>query len=174
MIVAVVIGPIVAVVIADRNRKNSESNERREHVFRSLMATRSSNLSPSHVESLNLVDVLFQDGTKHGNRVVDQWKLYLDHLNDTNYPRDSWGTKRHELLVELLYEMSGYLKYSFDKSHIKKGTYYPSGYSEAENETIETRKLWLSILRDERGLPMTARTTPPVDPFESPTSRGEQ
>jgi hypothetical protein len=46
--------------------------------------------------------------------------------------------------------------YSFDKSQIKAGAYYPGGYSDAEVDQLEARKLWLEVLRGQRPLPMRA------------------
>ena len=156
MIVAVLSGPIVAVQLTEWLRRRRELRDRRDWMFRTLMATRNATLAPAHVEALNLVDVLFHGSTAQERRVVDAWRLYLSHLNDHQYPRESWGVRRAELLVELLFEMGVAIGYSFDRSHIKAGTYYPGGYSDAEIDHLETRKLWLEVLRGNRELPMRA------------------
>ena len=156
MIVAVLAGPIVAVQLTEWLRRSRERHDRRDWVFRTLMATRNANLAPAHVEALNLVDILFHGSSPQERRVVDAWRLYLSHLNDHQYPRESWGVRRGELLVELLLEMGVAIGYSFERSHIKAGTYYPGGYSDAEVDQLETRKLWLEILRGKRELPMRA------------------
>jgi hypothetical protein len=102
IVIATLCGPFLAVYITERQRKKAEVKERKAKVFRSLMATRSANLVPAHIESLNLVEAEFDSGTKDERHVVDAWRLYLAHLNDRNYPKASWGSKREELLVELL------------------------------------------------------------------------
>jgi len=161
MIAAVFLGPIVAVRLTEWLRHQKEFGQRRDGIFRTLMATRNATLAPVHVEALNLVDVLFHKGTPQDRKVVDAWRLYLSHLNDHNYPKDSWAARRAELLVELLFEMGVALGYSFDKSQIKSGAYYPGGYSDAELDQLEARKLWLEVLRGRRQLPMRAEVYGP-------------
>jgi hypothetical protein len=119
------------------------------------MATRRSNLAVAHIESLNLLELEFHSSNEMDKKVVDNWKLYLAHLCDTNYqPKNGWEQRRQELLVDFLYEISMAIGYSFDKSSIKTGAYAPQGYVDFENENTETRKLWLEILRGKRGIPV--------------------
>ena len=161
MIGAIVVGPIIAVQLTEWIRRQQNLRDRKEWAFRALMATRNATLAPAHVEALNLVDVLFHSQKPQERKVVDAWKLYLSHLQDRGYPKESWGVRKNELLHELLYEMGMALGYSFDRSHIKSGTYYPEGYSDAEVDQIETRKLWLEILRNERPIKMATSIIPP-------------
>ena len=173
MIFAVVSGPVVAVQLTEWLRQSKEKRERKDGIFRTLMATRNANLAPNHVEALNLVDVLFHGPSPQEKRVVEAWRLYLSHLNDSSYPREAWGTRRSELLVELLFEMGTALGYTFERSHIKSGTYYPGGYSDAEIDQQETRKLWLEVLKGSRGVHIfdhlysthTTQTTYEADPI---------
>ena len=146
MIVAIVIGPIAAVWITERLRKKEDKRNRQVHIYRMLMATRAAGLAPQHVEALNLVETEFSSGSKKDNTVVSAWKLYLSHLNDKNYPPESWGARRADLLVELLYEMSQALGYGHDKAAIKTGAYYPQGYGEIEGEQQALRRGLLQVL----------------------------
>ena len=172
MIFAVLSGPVVAVQLTERLRQSKEKRERKDGIFRILMATRNANLAPNHVEALNLVDVLFHGPSHQEKKVVESWRLYLSHLNDGYYPREAWGIRRSDLLVELLFEMGTSLGYSFERSHIKSGTYYPGGYSDAEIDQLETRKLWLEVLKGSRGIHIfdhlystqTTQATYDVDP----------
>lgn len=155
MIIAVLIGPVVAVQITEYLRRKNDNRNRKVHVFRTLMATRSATLAPQHIEALNLVEIEFFSIRKQDRKVVDAWKLYLAHLNDIHYPKNNWQARRADLLMELLYEMSIALDYGYDKAHIKSGTYYPSGYEDNEVDHLEMRKLLLEVLRGKRGLPVT-------------------
>lgn len=157
MIGAIIIGPLIAVQITEYLRKVKDTRDRKVHIFRTLMATRSAPLVAMHIEALNLVELEFHSNKKQERRVVDAWKLYLTHLADRRYPKETWGTRRDELLMELLFEMSLALGYSYDKSQIKSGTYYPSGYEDADFDHYETRKLWLEVLKGKRPLPTVAR-----------------
>jgi hypothetical protein len=110
------------------------------------MATRAANLSFQHVEALNLVEIEFSSGNEKDNKVISAWKLYLFHLNDKNYSQESWGARRADLLVDLLYEMSLALGYEHDKAAIKAGSYYPQGYGNMEEEQQLLRKGLLAVL----------------------------
>ena len=152
MICAVIVGPILAVLAAEIYRRRKEASDRREGVFRGLMATRNATLSPHHIESLNLVDTVFHGSATKDRHVVDQWKVYLQHLGDKNYPVQSWDARRADLLHDLLQKMSVAVGYSFDLSHIKGGTYYPGGYVTTEQEIADLRKLLLKIVAGEESL----------------------
>lgn len=168
MISAIIIGPLVAVQITEYLRKLKDVRDRKIHIFRSLMTTRSVPLAGVHIEALNLVELEFHSDKKQERRVVDAWRLYLTHLADRKYPKETWNTRKDELLIELLYEMSLALGYSYDKSQIKSGTYYPAGYEDADFDHYETRKLWLEVLKGKRPLPMLARiVVPEKDTFPS-------
>jgi hypothetical protein len=92
--------------------------------------------------------------------------LYVAHLGDHLYPKEAWGPRKDELLVDLLYEMSTALGYNFDKVQIKAGSYYPSGYQETENDNFQIRKLWLEILKGNKQLAI--KTDSPLPIIEQP------
>ena len=160
MIAAVVIGPIVAVSITEKIRKKEDKRNRQVHIYRTLMATRASNLAPQHVEALNLVETEFSSGSKEDKAVVSAWKLYLSHLNDRNYATESWGSRRFDLLVDLLHEMSQALGYGHDKAAIKAGSYYPQGYGTMEDEQQALRQGLLEVLGGQRPISMAVREFP--------------
>ncbi|MGA3284143.1 MAG: DUF6680 family protein [Verrucomicrobiota bacterium] len=174
MIAALVAGPIAAVWVSESRRRFHDQHERRVRVFRTLMATRLSCLAVQHVEALNLVELEFHTSKPQDKKVVDCWKIYLSHMNNAlSYaPKEGWDQRRQELLIDLLYEMGLAIGYSFDKSSIKSGSYSPQGYLNTEMENNEIRKLWLDILRGNRGLPMAPfrPPTPPPPPQDTPHS----
>jgi len=159
MIIALVVGPIAAVQITEYLRKSDDARKRKVHIFRTLMATRSSNLLYAHIEALNQVELEFDPAKPQEKKIIDYWRIYIAHLNNKNYPRDSWDARRHELLIDLLFEISVLLGYPHDKSQIQSGAYYPQGYVDTENENAETRKLWLEVLKGLRQLPMKAEVS---------------
>ncbi len=160
MIIAMIVGPTIAVRITEKLRHKKDSRDRKVHIFRTLMATRSAPLAAMHVEALNLVELEFQVHPDASSTVVAAARLYMDHLNDRQYPKDMWGSRKGELLVDLLYEMSKTLGYNFDKVQIKAGSYYPSAYGETDEDNYKTRKLWLEILEAKRLLPIGSILTP--------------
>jgi hypothetical protein len=167
MIIALILGPIAAVQIAECLRKRQETRERRVRIFKTLMATRTTNLYANHIEALNLVEVEFFND----RQVMDRWRLYRNHLDDAEFStRDyaGWNTVRKNKINDMLYEMSVALGYKYDKSHIEKGVYYPAGYGEIENQQTEIRTLLLKILRGERQFPMKAEVWTNQPPSKSP------
>lgn len=157
MIIAIIVGPIAAVWRTERLRKEDDKRNRKVHIYRTLMATRTANLSFQHVEALNLVETEFSSGKKEDNEVISAWKLYLFHLNDKNYAQEAWGSRRADLLVDLLHDMSQALGYGHDKAAIKAGSYYPQGYGSIEEEQQALRKGCLEVLYG--GQPINMKVT---------------
>src|SRR5690606_25172987 len=113
MILAVLSGPVVAVSLRRYLDNKKEIRERKVNLFKTLMATRAYNVSWSHVEALNKIDLEFDSKNKKEKAVIEAWKEYLDLLNNTTIPMDQWGIKRVDLLVELLHKMAKVLDYDF-------------------------------------------------------------
>lgn len=60
IIFAIVLGSIIAVQITEYLRSTKDARNRKVHIFRNLMATRSAQLAAMHIEALNLVELEFQ------------------------------------------------------------------------------------------------------------------
>ena len=163
VVIATLLSPLIAVQVTKWRERRTQGREEQVRIFKTLMATRAANLDPRHVESLNVIDVVFHSNGKQEIEIRRLWKQYLDHLNDRNYPRDSWGVKRVELLVELLHSMAKFLGFDFDKTHIKNQAYFPEGYGDLENDQTVTRKALREILTGQRSLPMRVTNFPAQD-----------
>ena len=59
IMLATFLGPILAVYASEKRREWNDARSRKVQIFRTLMATRAATLNPSHIESLNLVEVEF-------------------------------------------------------------------------------------------------------------------
>jgi hypothetical protein len=68
-VIAVVMGPILALYIQNKLNIRREKRDRRLHVFRNLMATRATRVSMDHVIALNMIDVEFY-GTRNEDVAV--------------------------------------------------------------------------------------------------------
>ena len=56
---------------------------------------------------MNAIEVEFSDGSAGDKRVLEAWRLYLDHLKDDDKgDNERWTDKGNDLLTDLLYEMS--------------------------------------------------------------------
>jgi hypothetical protein len=76
--------------------------------------------------------------------VIEAWKAYLDHLNMSPGATEGGNGKRQDLLVDMLQKLAAHLGYHFDRTDIRRASYFPRGHGEAEFEQIEMRKLFLA------------------------------
>ena len=163
MILAVLLSPLIAVQVqkwienwrADRIKKIS--------IFKTLMATRGTPLSPRHVEALNMIDLEFDAKKQEEKKVLEAWKVCLDHFydvpkdyEDPSYKtkQDAWMTKTEEYIIDLLHAMAHSLGYDFDKVQLKKGFYAPQGHADIEIEQLLIRKGVVQLLLGKRILPI--------------------
>jgi len=162
MIAAVLFGPLIAVQLTRYLDTKKEVRERKLWIFKTLMATRASALSPHHVEALNRIDLEFN--SKYEREVIEAWKAYLDLLGDTKIPQEQWSLRRVDLLVELLHKMARVLDYEFDRTHIKNSSYYPRGYGELEEDQTAIRRGVKELIEGRRVIPMYVTNFPPTEP----------
>jgi hypothetical protein len=181
MVIAVVLGPILAVQAQKWIELLREDRNRRLFTFKRLMATRGATLSPGHVEALNMIDLEFNGKNKKDEQVRRRWKEYLDHLGSLSQdPKekekqaDSWRQRNGDLLAELLHDMGVAVGYDFDKVHIRRGIYSPLGHLQDELEGQGIRRGLLQVLSGERALPMNVVSLPnmPPPPSASPSASG--
>lgn len=159
-ILAIVLGPIIALSLQRRLDQQRESRNRKLAIFKTLMSFRATRVAPAFVQALNLIDVEFT-GTDE-KRVRDAWKELQDHFAEwgqkqpaqrkTDDQRDT--DKSTDLLAELLVKMGAVLGYEFDKVYIKKAAYYPEGLGNIEAEQHSLRRRLLGLLAGESSLPV--------------------
>jgi hypothetical protein len=154
MILAVLAGPIIAVQLTRYLDSKREVRERKLQIFKTLMATRSYNISWDHVMTLNRIDLEFDKKNTKENAVIEAWKAYLDLLGEKNITGEQWGVKRIDLFVELLHKMAVVLGYDFDKTHIKNSSYSPRAHGDIDDELRAIRKGLIEVLDGKRDLPM--------------------
>jgi hypothetical protein len=165
IILATVMGPILAVQTQKFIERWREKQERKLRIFQALMATRTARVSPGHVEALNMIDIVFYKQGPKEKRVVDAWRLYQDHLNDTQDHQTSeslarWGKKGDDLFTDLLYAMAQALNYDFDKVYLKRGVYSPRAHGEEQVAQLMIRDSLVKILSGEQPLPMKVVSIP--------------
>ena len=156
-IIAIVLGPIVAVQLQKYLDRNREIQNRKQNIFKMLMASRGATLSLVHVEALNRIDLEFSDDKKY-QKVIEAWKEYFDNLcikSETTEQLTIWNVRNEELRANLLYEMGQSIGYKFDKVQIKRNIYSPIGHETTERENTLIRKGILDVLNCETAIPMT-------------------
>jgi hypothetical protein len=171
-ILAILIGPIAAVQLTRYLDQQREVRERKMRIFKALMSTRASTLSPAHVEALNQIDLEFDLNNRKEREVIEAWRIYLDHLNSADMNPDQWAIRRVDLLVELLHKMATVLNFQFDKVHIKNSSYFPRGYGELEDDQHAIRRGLKRLLGGDLAIPMRIVGGPSEGPTQTTLSEG--
>lgn len=160
IIFATLLGPILAVQAQKWLERRRSIEDRRVQIFRVLMATRAAVLSPGHVEALNAIPVEFY-GTK-GNlkKINDAWKLLLDHHTPDAPTTEVWWQRRIDLFMDLLFLISQFLGYGFNRAQLQRDIYSPRAHGELENEQTVIRKGLVRLFNGETVLPMAVKEFP--------------
>lgn len=152
-IAAIIIGPVVALWLQRISERRRDRCTRKLIIFKELMATRATRVSPRHVDALNAIEVEFSDGSGGDKRVLEAWRLYLDHLGDGDMDDNQrWTDKGNDLLTDLLYEMSRVLKYDFSKVTLKKNVYSPKAHGDLELDQYLLRKYIVEMMAGKRAI----------------------
>jgi len=171
-VISVLVSPLLAVQATMWLQRKRETRERKLDIFKTLMRTRASALAPDHVQALNMIDVEFYGDAKRTGSVLRAWKAYVDHLNTPAATIEIWGARREELFIDLLDAMARHLRFDFDKTDIRKTSYFPTGYGDQEFQTNRIRAGLVELLEQRRTLPVTAyppAAPPPAAPAPAPT-----
>lgn len=180
-IAAIISGPIVALWLQRISERRRERRNRKLVIFKELMATRATRVSPRHVDALNAIEVEFSEGSAGDKRVLEAWRLYLDHLGDDDTgDNQRWTDKSNDLLTDLLYEMSQALQYDFSKITLKKNVYSPRAHGDLELDQYLLRKyvvemmagkrpIWTGIFTGDRPLDVRLAAERNDTPGSSPT-----
>lgn len=146
-LLAIILGPILAVIITRLMDNRSAERARQYQVFRDLMRTRAAKISPAHVEALNLVEIEFQGISK----VRDAWQRYLENLSAT-VPADSaaqsnFFLRRDQLFIKLVQEVAnGAGLKSVDITDAITNNYYPMGWNNEQQEQEQARRLLIAVM----------------------------
>lgn len=168
LIGATLVAPIFAVHAQKWLDTYKEKYTRKLYIFETLMTTRVSKLSEKHVEALNLIDVYFHHTAcyffqkKKAKNVTKAWKEYRTHLYDSNMRESNpsvWENKSHEIFAELLYQISLFMNYTFDKVDIMNSFYHPLAYDETEHTNNIIANGLKGIFNGENVLPITIKKT---------------
>jgi len=160
IVVATMLGPVLAVQAQKWIERGRDRQQRRLWIFRTLMATRATNLSPQHVEAINAVPIEFYGRNRSFKAVIDAWKIYIDYLSQDKINPDVWVAKRRELFNDMLLLMAKTLNYNFTSVEISREIYSPKAHAQIETEQKLIREGLAAIFRGERSFPMDVKTFP--------------
>jgi hypothetical protein len=160
IIFATVAGPILAVQAQKWLERGRAIRERRDSIFRTLMATRAATLSPRHVEALNAVPVEFYGPSAKLKEINDSWKIFLDHHSVGLITNDAWAQKRSDLFLDMLHLISTFLGYRFSRSQLARDIYSPKAHGELESEQTIIRQGLAKLFKGETVFPMAVKEFP--------------
>ena len=153
-ILAIIAGPILAVQAQKWIERRREQHGRKLWLFRELMATRGTRLSPRHVEALNTIDMEYFPSKRKQRRVHEAWRSYLDALDTPHDPQNPQPIrdKRDNAFDDLLYEMGNFLGFTFDRVAIRRNIYSPVAHGQIEEDQQLIRKGVVDLLTGKRAL----------------------
>jgi hypothetical protein len=114
VVIAILLGPILAIQIQQRLDRLREVRRMKEEVFRVLMATRGNRRAPEHMQALNSIDVAFYGGRRSDVRVSLASKAYLLSLT-TDGDKGVSSLRTQELFGELLTSMASNLGFELSR-----------------------------------------------------------
>ncbi|MGH9582683.1 MAG: DUF6680 family protein [Bryobacteraceae bacterium] len=81
IVFATLVGPVLAVQAQKAVERWRDASNRRDFIFKALMATRATRLAPNHIQALNMINIEFPP-TKRFKKVRSAWKAYFTHLGE--------------------------------------------------------------------------------------------
>lgn len=181
-IFALIVGPTSAVLITRWSDDRHERQNRRMEIFRTLMRTRRTPMTPKHVGALNLIEFEFtQDVT-----VMRAWRRLFDHFGTAHTRRDDeqilpgmpeqeqgernrrftqrLADERQRLLVRLLHAMATALKFPVQQLEIFEGGYTPQGWNDEQLEQALIRRFFVELYLGSKRLPLAVYDYTRVQP----------
>lgn len=131
-IVAIVVGPIAAVIVTRYLDLRNEMRRRKYDILVSLMRTRMARLSAEHVGALNLIQLEFRKRRK----VLDAYGEYIEHLRQQIPPvaqQESFFDQRDDRFLRLISAIAADLKYNFDGRNLERLSYSPQAWDDIES-----------------------------------------
>lgn len=168
-IIAVLLGPIAAVIVTRIIDSGRETKRRKMEIFRTLMRTRKMPVHHEHVGALNLVEIEFSKDRS----VVAAWRDYLGSLGEPLPPMDdaqgheALSKKRDARLTKLIHEIAQVLNFRVEQLDILEGNYIPQGWNDAEWNQKQVQKGLLDLLQGRSALrvnPIVPANTSPYPP----------
>lgn len=152
-ILAIVIGPLLALLLQRVAENRREKRQAKLWVFRTLMMYRATPLAYAYVQALNLIDITFHADNDEEKAVREGWNSLLDHLTVNKDNPDFFESTR-ALTAKLLAAMGKCLGYDFDEVFLKRHAYQPKGHGDRELQQQELLQLLLQVLKNDRRIPV--------------------
>ncbi len=148
MIMAVLLGPVLAIQVTQFLDDRKEKRTRKLTLFKVLMSTRSYRTNWEHVQALNSINLEFNKDDKEEKEVVSAWEAYIDSLGNKVISLE----KQYEFFLTLLSKMAVILKYDFNETQIKNSSYAPVAHSNIDSENQLIRSGLIDVLNRQKPL----------------------
>ncbi len=147
MTIAVIVGPIIAVLVTRLIDDIRSKKDRRLWIFRAMMKDRGDRLSNDFVAAFNLVEIEFYGEDK----VIQSWKDYHSSLHKKIEINDLKDIDNK--LAALLSEMAKVLGYkNMDKLDILNNSYIPKGWQNNVDKINKLHDMLIKVLNNEGSL----------------------
>lgn len=164
IVIATFAGPVFAVLVTRYLDDGRRIRDRRLVIFRNLMATRRTALSPEKVSALNMVEIEF-----YGiQSVQDAHREVMAHINTPPPQPVGWNDRHRTLVTRLVSEMAKVLGYKVQQLDLLEGGYYPQGLVDLDNEQQAVRRSLIEVLSGKRPLLVSPAAPTPPAPFPMP------
>ena len=158
-IVAILIGPVLAVLVTRWVDNLRAKRDRQWDIFRTLMRHRRTSMNVEFVGALNLVEVEFAKSPE----VVAAWRDLLGKFellgNAAPEQLQQLDVERSQSQARLLNAIAKSLGLEVEQLDIFFGGYSPKGWFDVENEQAQIRQWLASIATGRQAIPIVV--TPP-------------
>ncbi|WP_022682022.1 DUF6680 family protein [Sphingobium bisphenolivorans] len=163
IILATLVGPIVAVVITLWYQKRDNDYSRKIQIFRSLMQWRANWLHPDWVGALNMIPVEFSGCTE----IISAFNGLIDKLNDRGFSDGGehlgHAYQRAEAaFVELVQQIGARLRIDLTGVDLRSRVYAPRGWADEQASIQSLRSETLALLRGETAVKVEVGYTVPA------------
>lgn len=160
-ILAILAAPWIALWIQAKLDDRKEAKKRRLDIFKTLMATRATPLSQTHIKALNMIDIEFYENKKYRS-VRKTWRAYLHvrikHTVNNDAEMIQFNKDCEETLTNLLVAMGESLGYDFDETHIRESIYKPQSLVTEENYQAFIKSKLVELFSGKTPLPMDVKS----------------
>lgn len=192
IIVAIIVGPVLAILVSRYQDDRRERHARRMDIFRTLMRTRRTPVFAEHVGALNLIEIEFANNRKIGSA----WKELFEHFAAQHtksksedvlpdMPPDEaarrneafekrLGDERQKLLAKLLHAISQDLGFKVEQLEIFEGGYTPQGWADIEFEQRVIRRFVVDLYLGNKAVPVSVFDYTQAKQPEEPTTQSDE
>jgi hypothetical protein len=172
--ICTLLGPILAVQAQKFVERATERRRRKQWIFDVLMATRATRINPDHVRALNQIELEFSGANWFGRQfapsrkervVLENWRTHADNLHrylpkEKGPERALWFERVDNSFIALLQSIGIAMGHNIDQRELRRGVYYPTGFSEDELRNHAIQVNFLRLLEGEIPLKMEVTSIP--------------